>query len=161
MDSLGMHYKRTLLNVSNNMQTRSFCSREVPWQTFKHSSTESNWESWKWSLEDRKQISAERRWREITCGQYVHWNMQLWKGQEGSSCAHQSAVVAKYKIPSVNCFPSLRPLARQAVAKLAIGDKAKVDIDFVRQPIRRSTVYDQDIETGFEGSDDAHLEEGF
>ena len=52
------------------------------------------------------------------------------KGKDGSPCARQSAVVAKYKIQSVNCFPSLSTLARQAVAKLAIGDKAKVEIDF-------------------------------
>jgi hypothetical protein len=64
------------------------------------------------------------------------------KGKDGSPCAHQSAVVAKYKIQSVNCFPSLSTHARQVVAKLAIGDKAKVEIDFYASIHQEK--YDQD-----------------
>ena len=52
------------------------------------------------------------------------------KGIDGSPCVHQSAVVLKYKIQSVNCFPSLSPLAKQEVATLTLGSKADTDIDF-------------------------------
>ncbi|XP_062510095.1 uncharacterized protein LOC134186193 [Corticium candelabrum] len=52
------------------------------------------------------------------------------RGQSGSPCAHQAAVVSKYKIDSVNCFPSLNASARHRIAKLAIGEKAKSDINF-------------------------------
>ena len=62
------------------------------------------------------------------------------KGIGDSPCVHQSAVVLKYKIqsvncfpslsPLVNCFPSLSPLAKQEVATLALGSKADADIDF-------------------------------
>ena len=40
------------------------------------------------------------------------------KGIDGSPCVHQSAVVLKYKIQSVNCFPSLSPLGKQELQHL-------------------------------------------
>ena len=52
------------------------------------------------------------------------------KAIDGSLCVYQSAVVLKYNIQSLNCFPSVSPLAKQKVATLALGSKADADIDF-------------------------------
>ena len=60
------------------------------------------------------------------------------KGIDGSPCVDQSAVVLKYKIQSVNCFPSLSPLAKQEVATLALGSKADADIDFMSHCIKKT-----------------------
>ena len=81
------------------------------------------------------------------------------KGTDGSPCAHQSAVVARYKIKSVNTFPSLSALSRQTIAKVALGDNAMARIDFYASIHQEK--YDHDtgnIASSFKTSDNTHFE---
>ena len=82
------------------------------------------------------------------------------KGTDGSPCAHQSAVVVRYKIKSVNTFPFLTTLSRQRIAKVALGDNAMALIDFYASIHQEK--YDHDIgniESSFKTIDNTHCEE--
>ena len=82
------------------------------------------------------------------------------KGTDGSPCAHQSAVVVRYKIKSVNTFLLSVPYQGKTIAKVALGDNAMARIDFYASI--HPEKYDHDagnIESSFKTSNNTHFEE--
>ena len=51
-------------------------------------------------------------------------------GQDGSPCSHQLAVVVNFRRNSLNCIPTLHPIARKQLAYIAMGKEANNDISF-------------------------------
>ena len=51
-------------------------------------------------------------------------------GQDGSPCSHQAAIVRHFRVPSINCIPTLSPQTRQQLAVIAVGPKAVQDPSF-------------------------------
>ena len=68
------------------------------------------------------------------------------KGRNGSPCSHQAAIVFHYQIKSINFVPTLYPSLRQGIAFLALGGKARQDINFY------SSLHDIDVDMDEEQS---------
>ena len=128
-ESRELCYQRKLLNVSNSRMDHFVATKFLGQgaETVQHCAIESLGDSI-FRVKSRKRLTG------FDDDSYVV-DMHIGtcsckRGQNGSPCAHQAAVVSKYKIDSVNCFPSLNASARHRIAKLAIGEKARSDINF-------------------------------
>ena len=128
-ESMELYYQRKLLNVSNsrmdNFVAGKFLGKGA--ETVQQNTIESLGDG-VFRMKSRRRLTGHEDDSYIIDTHIGTCSCK--KGQDGSPCAHQAAVVSKYKTDSVNCFPSLSVSARHQIAKLAIGDKANTDINF-------------------------------
>ena len=80
--------------------------------------------------------------------QFYHVNMHIGvctctKGQDGSPCIHQAAVVVHFGDESVNYIATLSASGRSDIAKLAVGDGA------VQDPVFYASIHQQFLDVQY------------
>ena len=152
-ESIKLYYQRKLPNVSNSRMDHFVATKFLGQsaETVQHSTIESLGDSI-FRIKSRKRLTGFDDDSYVVDMHIGTCNCK--RGQNGSPCAHQAAVVSKYKTDhSVNCCPSLNASARHQIANLAIGKKAKSDINFYAS-LHQETYDNADTDSNLSDSHD-------
>ncbi len=151
-ESIKLYYQRKLPNVSNSRMDHFVATKFLGQsaETVQHSTIESLGDSI-FRIKSRKRLTGFDDDSYVVDMHIATCSCK--RGQNGSPCAHQAAVVSKYKTDSVNCCPSLNASARHQIANLAIGKKAKSDINFYAS-LHKETYNNADTDSNLSDSHD-------
>lgn len=126
VETLELYYKRKLVNIANN-RLESYIAARFQGLNAKKISKDNIIKVDQPGWYKVKSLTEE--------GQYHDVNTHIGvctcpKGQQGSPCSHQAAIVINYGEESCNYIATISASARMNIARLAIGDGAIHDVPF-------------------------------